>query len=366
MTETNSILASCVRYRHVEAEPKHRMAEKIEKFNFLKNKNSESVVNTELTNKLDSFATAQNDHNNNSLTKRVCDSFTDTDFSLFTKPSIGISEAKVEPQSTETLSFSCWSECCRLMRGAVNNQNRKVAFTLAEVLISLGIIGVVAALTLPTLISNYKEKELIVRTKRLYANIQNAALLAQKENDSIGDNSALFNPSQSSAEVAKNFSKYFTGSKVCTNMNTEGCSQYYYKLKYATRRKGEDGNLGGGIQNFSKIILEDGAIIGVAQSTSCDKLVTNCRTDTDGNCMYDEQGNPLMYTYRNTICAYLWLDVNGVSLPNQYGRDGYVIQVYTDKMKPEQTRCWGGNSFYNILTGKDKLEYVKYNIGDNY
>ena len=245
-------------------------------------------------------------------------------------------------------------------------EGKSVAFTLAEVLITLGIIGVVAALTLPSLIQNYKEKELIVRTKRLYANIQNAALLAQKENDSIGDNSALFNPSQSSAEVAKNFSKYFTGSKVCANMNAEGCSQYYYKLKYATRRKGEDGNLGGGIQNFSKIILEDGAIIGVAQSTSCDKLVTNCQTDADGNCRYDEQGNPLMYTYRNTICAYLWLDVNGVSLPNQYGRDGYVIQVYTDKMKPEQTQCWGGNSFYNILTGKDKLEYVKYNIGDNY
>ena len=38
-----------------------------------------------------------------------------------------------------------------------NYNNRKYAFTLAEVLITLGIIGVVAAITLPTLIANYQK-----------------------------------------------------------------------------------------------------------------------------------------------------------------------------------------------------------------
>ena len=37
-------------------------------------------------------------------------------------------------------------------------QKQKIAFTLAEVLITLGIIGVVAALTLPMLIQNYQKK----------------------------------------------------------------------------------------------------------------------------------------------------------------------------------------------------------------
>ena len=36
----------------------------------------------------------------------------------------------------------------------------KCAFTLAEVLITLGIIGVVAALTLPSVINNFREKQL--------------------------------------------------------------------------------------------------------------------------------------------------------------------------------------------------------------
>ena len=37
----------------------------------------------------------------------------------------------------------------------------KYAFTLAEVLITLGIIGVVAAMTLPALVTKYKDKELV-------------------------------------------------------------------------------------------------------------------------------------------------------------------------------------------------------------
>ena len=75
----------------------------------------------------------------------------------FTKPSRGTSEARDEFQSTKMLNFRCWNERCRLMRGA--------AFTLAEVLITLGIIGVVAALTLPTLISNHKKQTYVNQLK---------------------------------------------------------------------------------------------------------------------------------------------------------------------------------------------------------
>jgi len=37
-------------------------------------------------------------------------------------------------------------------------RGERTAFTLAEVLITLGIIGIVAAMTIPTLIANYQEK----------------------------------------------------------------------------------------------------------------------------------------------------------------------------------------------------------------
>ena len=56
----------------------------------------------------------------------------------------------------------------------LNGQNklyvkRKIAFTLAEVLITLGVIGVVAAMTLPTLIFNYQKKVVANRLKQTYS-----------------------------------------------------------------------------------------------------------------------------------------------------------------------------------------------------
>lgn len=41
----------------------------------------------------------------------------------------------------------------------------KLAFTLAEVLITLGIIGVVATITIPTLITNIQDKQFRVKFK---------------------------------------------------------------------------------------------------------------------------------------------------------------------------------------------------------
>ncbi len=46
---------------------------------------------------------------------------------------------------------------------------KKCAFTLAEVLITLGIIGVVAAMTIPTLTTNYRHKALEAQFKKNYS-----------------------------------------------------------------------------------------------------------------------------------------------------------------------------------------------------
>ena len=70
------------------------------------------------------------------------------------------------------------------------------AFTLAEVLITLGIIGIVAAMTLPAIISSYKKIELENRFKKASSTIENAVistvteyamddLLTKKSNENI-------------------------------------------------------------------------------------------------------------------------------------------------------------------------------------
>lgn len=58
--------------------------------------------------------------------------------------------------------------------------NRKSAFTLAEVLITLGIIGIVAALTIPTLIQNHNKKVVENRLKKVYSTMNQA--ITQSEN----------------------------------------------------------------------------------------------------------------------------------------------------------------------------------------
>ena len=52
--------------------------------------------------------------------------------------------------------------------------HKRTAFTLAEVLITLGIIGIVASLTLPSVINNYKRKQLEVAFKRSSSTLMNA------------------------------------------------------------------------------------------------------------------------------------------------------------------------------------------------
>ena len=53
----------------------------------------------------------------------------------------------------------------------MSGQAARLGFTLAEVLITLGIIGVVAALTLPALIQNYQKKSTATSVKKAYSEL---------------------------------------------------------------------------------------------------------------------------------------------------------------------------------------------------
>ena len=60
--------------------------------------------------------------------------------------------------------------------------SRKIAFTLAETLITLGIIGVVATLTLPMVIANYNKKVYSTRLKSFYTSMSQAILASESVN----------------------------------------------------------------------------------------------------------------------------------------------------------------------------------------
>ena len=59
------------------------------------------------------------------------------------------------------------------------DNSRKIAFTLSEVLITLGIIGVVAALTIPTLMANHRKQVVETRLAKFYSTINQAIKMAE-------------------------------------------------------------------------------------------------------------------------------------------------------------------------------------------
>lgn len=57
------------------------------------------------------------------------------------------------------MKFKAFTNWCKGLTHVANCDNsQRAGFTLAEVLITLGIIGVVAALTMPSLIENHRKK----------------------------------------------------------------------------------------------------------------------------------------------------------------------------------------------------------------
>ena len=65
-------------------------------------------------------------------------------------------------------------------------KNKKFGFTLAEILITLGLIGVIGALTIPTLAYNYRSKVLEEQFKSTYSDLRQAGAMISRENGDLG------------------------------------------------------------------------------------------------------------------------------------------------------------------------------------
>ena len=70
------------------------------------------------------------------------------------------------------------------IRNAFKISNTANGFTLAEVLITLGIIGIVAAMTIPNIVGDYKKKVVETRLQRFYSVANNALKASEAENES--------------------------------------------------------------------------------------------------------------------------------------------------------------------------------------
>lgn len=97
------------------------------------------------------------------------------------------------------------------------NIEGKLGFTLAEVLITLGIIGVVAAMTLPALIGNYRKNVTVTRMQKFYTIMNEAVKLTSVRANETGDFSSVPNVSQPhNAGAMEDWWKEYVGKYVKT------------------------------------------------------------------------------------------------------------------------------------------------------
>lgn len=182
----------------------------------------------------------------------------------------------------------------------------KKGFTLAEVLITLGIIGVVAALTIPGLLNKSNDTETVARLKKGYSTIENARKLTAI--DEGGDISSLFTGGH---DPLQNFAKHLNVTKYCEVGNADCYSDDAKDLKGTTSSPWWDPG--------SSLILSDGA------SMLLSSYDNGCRT--------------VSMTNMNN-CGLLFLDINGPKGPKTVGRDIFVFNVTRDGIYPE-----GGDNY---------------------
>ncbi len=136
----------------------------------------------------------------------------------------------------------------------------RLAFTLAEVLITLGIIGVVAAITMPVLTSKIRNHELEVRFKRANTIVSQAIKLMENDIDGASINEVYCNSNADMKNFIEDLSKYFPGSYVDKESNH--ASDLGYKNSYWLTPNGKAGSPSyddfGGMRTNELIIYSSG------------------------------------------------------------------------------------------------------------
>ena len=181
-------------------------------------------------------------------------------------------------------------------------EKQKVAFTLGEVLITLAIIGVVAAVTLPMLVKNYQKKTTVIKLRKTISTLNQALKLSEVDN---GDYEIWQQPSSTftfNQYVDTYWLPYMKIAKRCTSMYVCG-----YKPNYGVNFRHFQYN-GGTIgisffvANNNPIMLQDGTVIKfdvLAEGGYADANQKIIRVDLNGSKKPNKLGRDLFYLIRN-------------------------------------------------------------------
>ena len=231
--------------------------------------------------------------------------------------------------------------CRELFRGVT--PNKKFAFTLAEVLITLGVIGVVAALTMPTLLKNIAER----------SNSEAQANLAQKitkSMDLMRADGGLERTYNSTDEFVDEFSKYIKISTRCDADHIADC----WPTKTVTTTDGEtfdvskaktgkNLNLKDNKSNNVGIILADGATLILTYNPNAGIIGDGDTVTPSFADLPIGFGRTKKFAYTTSVTDSIdfVMDVNGFKGPNSEARNGKQYDIRSFKVAKFSTGCAG-------------------------
>lgn len=194
----------------------------------------------------------------------------------------------------------------------------KTAFTLAEVLITLGIIGVVAAITIAPVIRKYKEQSYIRSLEKIYSTLYNAFNMAIQENGSA-TTWGVDNSFEGSSIIAKYMMPYLKVKDDCGTMATTRRTSKCYIIDRYSDFSGEILNNGSTFGSTSYYIsLNDGMVINFNGQDGTTALFPN---------------------------GYINVDINGKKGPNRWGVDYFSFWIYDSKLYPTGEKTPSRNAY---------------------
>ena len=203
---------------------------------------------------------------------------------------------------------------------------------MAEVLITLAIIGVVAAMTIPTLISDYQEKVTVTKMKKMYSTLKNAYALY------LVDHSPERFPltSAGATQAFEVFKPYLKIAKDCGTASGDGC---LYTGRYS-RKNGEDSSAIANSSQHYKFLLADGSSLVIRGDSS---------ESTD-------------------LQMAIFYDVNGADGPNKWGHDLFQFPIANGSLSLGSSKGFEENcapsdgAGYNCawwVVNKGNMDYLK-------
>jgi len=195
---------------------------------------------------------------------------------------------------------------------------KRSAFTLAEVLITLAIIGVVAALTIPTLMANYQKVQYVAALKKAYSEMNQAITLMANDLGCQGDLNCtkLFDADTPDDAFNNEFVKYFKIAKNCKNADYDGTLGCFPDTINNDYDGIEDGISSGWDSSGYRFITADGfSIKAFSGGNGCDNNDYSTHATND----------------MTQVCGMIYLDVNGLKGPNYMGRDIFIFWITNGK-----------------------------------